>query len=88
MLLPAYSPSLAPIEPVYGHLKATLKGEWKCYIIKLSQKEGMNAINNSLMKVSSKIVIDCFRYFYKELVNNTKQIRYSIFSAAVLSPYY
>ena len=81
MFLPAYSPSLAPIELVFGYLKATLKSEWKFDTIELSQKEGTNAIKNSLMKVSSKKVIGCFRQFYKELANNTKQIRYSIFSA-------
>ena len=62
----AYSPSLTPFELVFGYLKATIKSEWKSDTIKLSQKEGMNAIKISLMKVSLNRVIDFYRQFYKE----------------------
>ena len=44
MFLPAYSPSLAPIELIFGYLKIILKRELKRKIIKLTQKEEMNAI--------------------------------------------
>ena len=41
MFLPAYSPSLAPIELIFGYFKMILKREWKSKIIKLAQKEWM-----------------------------------------------
>ena len=89
MFLPAYYPSLAQIElAFFCYLKVTLKSEWKSDTLEVSQNEGMNAIKSSLMKVSSKKVIDFKRKFCKELVNNTKQIIHNIFSASVSSPYY
>ena len=54
----------------------------------LAQKEGMNAIKNSLKKVSSVKVIGCFRQFYKELSLNIKLIKRQLFSARVASSYY
>ena len=88
MFLPAYSPSLAPIELIFGYIKMILKREWKSKIIKLAQKEGMNAIKDSLKKVSSEKVIGCFRQFYKELSLNIELIKRQLFSAGVASSYY
>ena len=109
-VLPAYSPSLAPIELIFGYFKMILKREWKSKIIKLAQKEGMNvftsvpppppgglgggtdvnmnAIKNSLKKVSSEKIIGCFIQFYKELSLNIELIKHQLFSVGVVSSYY
>ena len=87
MFLPAYSPSFSPIELIFEYFKMILKREWKSKIIKLAQKEGMNAIKNSLKKVSSEKVICCFRQFYKELSLNIELIKRQLFSARVASYY-
>ena len=49
--------------------------------------EGMNAIKNSLKKVSLEKVIGCFRQFYKELSLNIELIKRQLFSARVASYY-
>ena len=53
-----------------------------------TRTEGMNAIKNSLKKVSSLKVIGCFRQFYKELSLNIELIKCQLFSAGVASSYY
>ena len=70
VFLPPYSPSLAPIELIFGWIKRKLCKNLIGTKLSLDSKEASNAIFNVIKEIDKRLVINIFGRFYRELKIN------------------
>ena len=65
--IPAYTPSLAPIELIFNVFKRSLNKQWKDRTVILNKLEGLRQIKETLALIDKTMIIKVFRKFIKAL---------------------